>query len=108
MTPRERAHELANKMARHIIGESLAADDETCRKCTEMAEQAITEAVAEEAARADLLTEALKDIAAFNDKSACAYLANTGSYGCFDEPGSVLVARKALSALSAPPAPEGE
>jgi hypothetical protein len=37
MTPEE----LANRMAQHIVGVELAADDETCKICVELARQAI-------------------------------------------------------------------
>lgn len=54
-------------------------------------------ALHEEAA---LHRKALEDIAAFGDEGANLRLANTGSYGAFDEPGSVQTAREALAALA--------
>jgi len=42
------------------------------------------------------LRGALEDIAALNDVGANLYLENSGSYGCFDEPCSVQMARAAL------------
>jgi hypothetical protein len=45
------------------------------------------------------LKAALKSIAAFDDDYANRRLRDTGSYGYFDEPGSVQVAREALAAL---------
>lgn len=43
--------------------------------------------------------EALERIAAFNDSGAGLILKRTGSYGAFDEPGSVQAARAALAAM---------
>jgi len=40
--------------------------------------------------------EALRQIAAFDDARACQHLEQFGTYGQFDEPGSVQIARKAL------------
>lgn len=42
------------------------------------------------------LRAALTKIAAYDDKGASMLLAQTGSYGQFDEPGSVSIAREAL------------
>lgn len=42
------------------------------------------------------LREALKKIAAYDDHLAQKHLEETGSYGAFDEPGSVGMAREAL------------
>ena len=47
-------------------------------------------------ARIAALREALTEIAAFDDKFANKYLASHGSYGGFDEPASVMIARAAL------------
>lgn len=44
----------------------------------------------------ELLLVALHDIAAFDDTSANERLEKTGSFGAFDEPGSVEIAREAL------------
>lgn len=33
----EAAHELANQLAKHFIGEGLSASDETCSKCISIA-----------------------------------------------------------------------
>jgi hypothetical protein len=46
------------------------------------------------------LRKALTKIAAFGDKGACELLKNTGSWGTFDEPESVQVARAALKGES--------
>lgn len=43
------------------------------------------------------LLHALEDIAAFDDRLGSDRLAKTGSYGSFDEPGSVEIARTALA-----------
>lgn len=43
---------------------------------------------------------ALIEIAAYDDKAASDHLAYTGSYSCFDEPGAVETARKALEGRS--------
>ena len=48
------------------------------------------------AAEIEQLRAALTEIACFNDKSANARLKETGSWGAFDEPGSVQIARAAL------------
>ena len=48
-------------------------------------------------AKVALLTEALAKIAAFYDEAASRHLTHTGSYGAFDEPSSVEIARRALS-----------
>lgn len=50
-----------------------------------------------------LYQEALVQIASFDDKVANDYLAETGYFSCFDEPGSVEIARKALSDSSKAP-----
>jgi hypothetical protein len=42
---------------------------------------------------------ALSVIAAFDDAIGCEHLAATGSYGAFDEPASVEIARKALNEI---------
>lgn len=42
------------------------------------------------------LREALRKIAAYNDHLAQKHFEETGSYGAFDEPGSVGIAREAL------------
>lgn len=47
--------------------------------------------------KVNVLIEALEVIAAYNDISASNYFKDTGSYSCFDEPGSVEIARKALA-----------
>jgi len=46
--------------------------------------------------RIEALEAALQRIAAYDDKLANDRLLETGSYGSFDEPGSVQVARRAL------------
>ena len=48
---------------------------------------------------APAMKEALVQIAAFDDTSASERLAATGSYGSFDEPGSVEIARECLAKL---------
>jgi hypothetical protein len=58
----------------------------------------VSRALASEATLASV-REALRKIAAFDDKDASSMLALTGSYGMFDEPGSVQIAREALSLL---------
>ena len=45
----------------------------------------------------EALMDALIKIAAFNDKSASEFLDQTGSYSCFDEPGSVELARATIA-----------
>ena len=45
------------------------------------------------------LREALTKIATFDDLFASDRLATNGSYGAFDEPGSVEIAREALAAI---------
>lgn len=50
------------------------------------------------AIHAPALREALKKIAAYDDEGANQHLERTGSYGRFDEPGAVQVARAALTA----------
>jgi hypothetical protein len=52
-----------------------------------------------EAAR-EKLEAALREIAAYDDTGANERLAKTGSYGSFDEPGSVQIARAALDQLA--------
>lgn len=61
------------------------------------------------AEEAEKLREALRKIAAFDDVGASAYLKNHGSYGMFDEPGSVRIAREALDKTTTPltTTPEG-
>jgi hypothetical protein len=49
-----------------------------------------------------VLVEALREIAAFDDRGANEHLAKTGSYGAFDEPGAVETARAALAQLDKP------
>lgn len=49
----------------------------------------------------DAWREALERIACFNDTSASQHLDRTGSYGYFDEPGSVQIARESLAAAPA-------
>ena len=41
--------------------------------------------------------KALEEIACFDDQGGTAHLAATGSYGRFDEPASVKIARQALA-----------
>jgi hypothetical protein len=50
----------------------------------------------EAAAEIERLREALREIAAINDTLANDFLENHKSYGAFDEPGSVMIARSAL------------
>ena len=45
----------------------------------------------------EALLDALIKIAAFDDTSASEFLGRTGSYSCFDEPGSVKIARAAIA-----------
>ena len=45
----------------------------------------------------EALMDALIKIAAFTDTSASEFLGRTGSYSCFDEPGSVKIARAAIA-----------
>ena len=45
----------------------------------------------------EALMDALIKIAAFTDTGANAFLDRTGSYSCFDEPGSVEIARAAIA-----------
>jgi hypothetical protein len=47
----------------------------------------------------DCLVAALTKIAGFDDELACGYLKATGSYGGFDEPESVKLARQTLAAV---------
>lgn len=49
--------------------------------------------------RANWLRVRLEHIAALDDHLANVHLAQTGSYGAFDEPGSVEVAREILAEL---------
>ena len=51
-------------------------------------------------AREAKCVEALTKIATFDDKGANYHLEHTGSFAQFDEPGSVQIAREALSTLS--------
>lgn len=60
-------------------------------------DRAIRRANARLIAAAPNLYEALKKIAAFDDEQGNAYLKAHGSYGGFDEPGSVQIARNALA-----------
>ena len=50
-----------------------------------------------QAAEIAALREALTEIGAFDDKLANEYLASHGSYGGFDEPASVMIARAVLT-----------
>ena len=50
----------------------------------------------------DRYRKALEQIASYDDVSACAHLRMTGSYGGFDEPGSVKIAREALESTNEP------
>lgn len=52
-------------------------------------------------AERDAYEAALRTIAALDDHSANEYLARRGSYGAFDEPGSVQTARSTLAAYTA-------
>lgn len=57
------------------------------------------------------VVERLKMIASLDDKMANHHLETTGSYACFDEPGSVRVAREILieaGALTRPQCGGGE
>jgi hypothetical protein len=54
--------------------------------------------------RVEVLEKALKEIACFDDDAAGAYLKNHSSYARFDEPGSVEIARAALSPETKEPA----
>ena len=47
----------------------------------------------------DAMEKALREIAAFDDVGANRYLDDCGSYGKFDEPGAVRIAREALAKL---------
>lgn len=47
----------------------------------------------------DWLIVRLKKIACFDDKLANHHLETTGSYSCFDEPGSVRIARDILAEM---------
>lgn len=53
--------------------------------------------IVEAAAEIERLREALREIAAINDTLANDFLENHKSYGAFDEPGSVMIARAALA-----------
>lgn len=61
------------------------------------ARKAAESSLAEAQLRIAGLEAALHEIAAFHDVGASKYLADLGSYGGFDEPGSVEIARRALS-----------
>lgn len=50
------------------------------------------------------MLKALIEIAAFDDEQASERLAAWGSYGSFDEPGSVQIARECLSKFNLGPA----
>lgn len=45
------------------------------------------------------LIERLESVACLDDKLANMHLEKTGSYACFDEPGSVKIAREILKEL---------
>lgn len=53
MTTEEIAQNLANAMARHIIGETFAARDETCAECIRIATEAIASAIRAEREKAE-------------------------------------------------------
>jgi hypothetical protein len=60
----------------------------------------LTQQVADLEAEVARLREALERIAAYDDHGAEEVLEAKGSYGCFDEPVSVQIAREALQAIS--------
>lgn len=75
------------------IMRAFPTTQKAARSCALEVYVAMHEAKADECRK---LKAALTKIAALKDSLASQYLANTGSYDAFDEPGAVEIAREAL------------
>ena len=77
-------------------GDIATVYDETNVRIAALIER-LSSALAAERAEKERLAGALTEIACFDDEAGNRRLAAVGSYGLFDEPGSVSIARAALS-----------